>query len=233
MRKTKYYFFISLWLLILSLVMFYYHYKIFGQLENTIYYSLMSICIIPINILAVTIVFEKLMERQRRIERLGKINMLIGLFFSDVGYNLLNILSVADNDFDSIYIDYENIKSTKAFLKTHKHNIICNRLNYNDLEEIVLSSRDILTNLLSNENILEHETFTDLLLSLMHLRDEMILIKHNEKSQADLDHLNGDIIRVYKTLTTQWIAYLEHLKSTYPYMFIGAIKQSPYKNKTL
>lgn len=233
MGKIKYYILISLWLIFLSLIMFYFHYKVFGQLENTIYYSLMSICIIPINILAVTIVFEKLMERQKRFERMGKINMLVGLFFSDVGYSLLNILSEADIELNNISIDYNNLKIAKNFFKSHKHTINLDNLDYKHLEEIVLSSKDILSNLLSNENILEHETFTDLLLSLMHLRDELILLKLKEASKDDLDHITGDIIRVYMTLTTQWISYLEHLKGTYPYMYTGAIKLSPFKNSNI
>lgn len=231
MKKCKHYIFISLVLILLSLAMFYVHYAIFGQLENTLYYSFMSICIIPINILTVTIVFEKLMERQKKIERLGKLNMLVGLFFSDVGYSLLKIFSQADNDIYDLTIDYNNIKSARAAFKAHKHNIIWEKIDYTELQQIVLDSKDVLSSLLSNENILEHEKFTNLLLALMHLRDELVLLRFSDLSYDDCLHVRGDVIRVYVALTAQWIEYLEHLKVKYPYMYTGAIKLSPFISK--
>ncbi|MGL5151231.1 MAG: hypothetical protein ACRC7N_11735, partial [Clostridium sp.] len=228
MKKVKYYMLISLWLILSSLLMFYIHYKLFGQLENTIYYSLMSICIIPINILCVTIVFEKLMERQRRIERIGKINMLVGLFFSDVGYDLLKIFSEADKDLHKLKINHTNLKESKETLKNHPHNIVWENINFHTLQTTVIESHDILSKLLCNENILEHETFTDILMALMHLRDELILIKYRETSEYDICHIKGDATRVYVALTTQWIEYLEHLRINYPYMYNGAVKISPF-----
>lgn len=233
MSKIKRYLLVSLGLILLSLLMFYVHYLIFGQLENTIYYSLMSICIIPINILAVTIVFEKLMEREKRIERLGKLNMLVGLFFSDIGYSLLAILSQADNDITKLTLDYNNLKSAKESLKSHKHSIIWEKIDYIKLQETVLDSKDTLTSLLSNENILEHETFTNLLLALMHLRDELILRRFKELSHADCLHIKEDVTRVYLALTIQWIDYLQYLKTTYPYMYNTALKLSPFASKQL
>ena len=92
MKNLKHYLFVSFILILISFIMFLFHYLIFGQLENTIYYSLMNLCFIPINILGVTLVFEKLVERRARIERLNKLNMLVGLFFSDIGFTLLKII---------------------------------------------------------------------------------------------------------------------------------------------
>ena len=85
-----------------------------------------------------------------------------------------------------------------------------------------------MTSLISNENILEHQTFADLLMSLMHLRDEIIFIKYTELTPDDCSHLKGDLTRVYENLTFQWINYLSHLKQFYPYQYNGAIKFNPF-----
>ena len=54
---------------------------------------------------------------------------------------------------------------------------------------------------MSNDNILEHDIFTDLLMSIMHLRDELIFMKNNNKDENTMIHLQVDIARVYKNIT--------------------------------
>lgn len=215
-------------LICLSIIMFLVHYEIFGQLENTIYYSFMSLCFIPINILAVTLVFEKLVERRARLERVSKLNMLVGLFFSDIGFILLKLIVAGDRKIKSLGLDFNDLKLCRDKLNDHNHQLDFEKIDYTQLKDLVISGRDILSSLVSNENILEHETFADLLMSLMHLRDEIIFMEHKELTQDDWIHIKGDLIRVYKNLTFQWINYLAHLKLFYPYQYSGAIKFNPF-----
>ena len=228
MKNLKQYLFISFILIFLSFIMFLIHYLIFGQLENTEYYSFMNLCFIPINILAVTLVFEKLVERRKKLERLSKLNMLVGLFFSDVGFILLKLIVAGDEHIHSLELDFNDLKNSDNKLKSHAHNIDFEKINYTELKKLVIESRDLLASLISNESLLEHETFADLLMSLMHLRDEIIFSQHKELTKDDCLHLKGDIIRVYKSLTLQWISYLSHLKQFYPYQYSGAIKFNPF-----
>jgi hypothetical protein len=209
--------------------MFLFHYIIFGQLENTIYYSLMSLCFIPINILGVTLVFEKLEDRRAKIERLNKLNMLVGLFFSDVGFNLLKLIAAGDTKINLLNLDFNDIRACANKFTTHDHDISFELIDYPKLKQLVIGSREILSTLIANENILEHETFTDLLMALMHLRDEILFIQHKEElNHDDCIHLKGDLVRVYKTLTVQWINYLSHLKQFYPFQYNSAIKFNPF-----
>lgn len=231
MENIKHYLFVSLILTFLSFVMFLIHYLIFGQLENTVYYSLMSLCFIPVNILAVTLVFEKLVERQTKLERLSKLNMLVGLFFSDIGFTLLKLIVAGDEKIDFLNLDFSDLKTCNDKLKNHDHNIHFELINYVELKELIIGGRDILSTLIGNGHILEHEIFTNLLMALMHLRDEILFIQHKELSQEDHTHLKGDIMRVYKALTFQWINYLAHLKQFYPYQYNSAIKYNPFTVK--
>ncbi|BCZ47750.1 hypothetical protein psyc5s11_38170 [Clostridium gelidum] len=228
MKNSKHYLLVSFLLIFLSFIMFLIHYLIFGQLENTEYYSLMNLCFIPINILAVTLMFEKLVERRAKLERVSKLNMLVGLFFSDIGFILLKLIVEGDEKIQSLELDFADLKTSGNKLKSHDHNVDFEKINYPELKTLVIESRDILSNLISNESLLEHETFADLLMSLMHLRDEIIFLKHKELTTDDCVHLKGDINRVYKALTLQWISYLSHLKQFYPYQYSGAIKFNPF-----
>lgn len=228
MKNLKQNIYVPSILIVLSILMFLGHYEIFGQLENTIYYSLMSLSFIPINILAVTLVFEKLIERRARLERVSKLNMLVGLFFSDIGFILLKLIVVGDEKIRFLGLDFNDLKTSREKLNGHNHQVDFEKINYTELKELVIESREILTSLISNENILEHQTFADLLMSLMHLRDEIIFSDHRELSKDDFIHLKGDLTRVYKNLTFDWVNYLTHLKIYYPYQYSGAIKFNPF-----
>lgn len=228
MKNFKHYLFVSFILIFLSFIMFFIHYLMFGQLENTEYYSLMNLCFIPINILAVTLVFEKLVERRAKLERLSKLNMLVGLFFSDIGFTLLEIIVAGDEKIKLLDLDFTDLKTSSLKFKNHNHDINFEKIDYHRLEKLVVENRAILTNLISNENVLEHETFSDLLMPLMHLRDEIIFLQHKELTRDDMLHIKNDICRVYKALTLQWTCYLSHLKEFYPYQYSGAIKFNPF-----
>lgn len=204
MKNIKHYLLISFILVLLSFMMFLLHYLVFGQLENTIYYSLMSLCFIPINTLAVTLVFDKLVERQAKRERLSKLNMLVGLFFSEIGFGLLKLIVAADSKIYSLNLDFSDLKTSDIKLRNYEHNLNFDNINYSELKKLILESKNIISSLISNESVLEHETFADLLMALMHLRDEIIFVKHKEYlTEEDRVHMEGDLIRVYKALTIQ------------------------------
>lgn len=83
----------------------------------------------------------------------------------------------------------------------------------------------------ANPNLLEHDTFTDMLWALYHLVDE---ISNRQDIQAlpktDIDHLKGDIVRIYNLLAYEWVIYMKHLKSRYPYLWSLAIRKNPFSD---
>ena len=89
--------------------------------------------------------------------------------------------------------------------------------------------RGFLLGLLENQNLLEHEQFTDLLWATFHLLEELMYRNDfSHLSKSDLDHLAGDIDRVYALLICQWIMYMQHLKNNYPYLFSLAMRTNPF-----
>jgi len=82
--------------------------------------------------------------------------------------------------------------------------------------------------LLENPNLLEHECFTDLLLAIFHLSEELVARDTLEGlPQSDYEHLAGDIKRAYTLLIREWLAYMMHLKDNYPYLFSLVIRTNP------
>lgn len=64
-----------------------------------------------------------------------------------------------------------------------------------------MAERSFLLGLLTNQNLLEHEEFTDLLWATFHLLEELTY-RHDfsRLPKSDLDHLVGDLNRVYALL---------------------------------
>ena len=82
--------------------------------------------------------------------------------------------------------------------------------------------------LLANPNLLEHDTFTDLLWAVFHLVEELAARQEfTNLPKSDFDHLSGDIKRAYSQLLIEWLAYMKHLKDDYPYLFSLAVRMNP------
>jgi hypothetical protein len=114
-------------------------------------------------------------------------------------------------------------------LSTHDARIVCKREEMLGLKSFLLGKLDFLLRLLENPNLLEHDSFTDLLWAVFHLADELAHRKDLSKlPDSDLEHLAGDIRRAYLMLIIEWVAYMKHLKSSYPYLFSLAMRTNPF-----
>ena len=97
------------------------------------------------------------------------------------------------------------------------------------LKNFLTGKRSFLLGLLENPNLLEHESFTDLLWAVFHLTEEL-----NSRADTtglpdtDYEHLSGDIKRAYVLLISEWLSYMKHLKVDYPYLFSLAVRTNPF-----
>ena len=175
-------------------------------------------------------------RREQRIRR-QKLNMVIGLFFSEIGTRLLSYFSGFDPQLESIRKDLivttewsdSEFSSVMHRLRNYGYAIDIHRGNLTELRVFLKEKGDFLIRLLENPLLLEHEHFTDLLMALFHLREEM-LSRNDLKQLPDSDyaHLSVDIKRVYDLLVHHWIEYMKHLKADYPYLFSHAMRTNPF-----
>ncbi|WP_419750506.1 hypothetical protein [Terrisporobacter petrolearius] len=229
MKNKKYYIVVSLVLVGLSAIMFLIHYLVFGQAVNTAYYSLMNLCFIPVNSLVVTLILERLIDYKAKQERMEKLSMLIGLFFTEVGYKLMRLIIKADKGGKNSITSFNNLDEVKNQVEKHNYTIDMKDIDLDEIKDVLLENSNLLVNLISNENITEHEIFTDLLMSVIHLRDEIIFYKNDKNNQLDISHLQKDILRVYKNIAIQWVDYLKYLNKSYPFLYNNAIRLNPFR----
>jgi hypothetical protein len=168
---------------------------------------------------------------------LEKMNMAIGTFFSEVGTDLIKYFSLFDPACGDIgkelamakrFTDREFINTSK-YLKNYDCTIITEKEDLGNVKRFLMSKREFLLRLLANPNLLEHDSFTNLLWAVFHLTDELAHRKDVKKlPEADYKHLAGDIKRAYVLLLSEWTDYMKHLKHNYPYLFSLAMRMNPF-----
>jgi hypothetical protein len=224
-------------LVLISVSIFTIKFLVLGNPENTYYYLLNALGFLPINVLLVTIVLNKLLSVRSRQDKLEKLNMVVGTFFSEVGTGLLTVLSSHDPDAPDICDDLivtadwseEDFSRVSRRLRTHPCSIDITHVDLDALKRFLAAKRTFLLRLLENPVLLEHESFTDLLRAVFHLVEELERRETlDELPDADITHLAGDISRVYGLLVVQWVNYMQYLKNNYPYMFSLAMRTNPF-----
>ena len=78
-------------LIALSVALFFLQYLAFHDIRNTFFYMFQDIAFLPVQVLLVTLVLERLLRSNEKQERLKKQNMVIGAFFSQIGVVLLKL----------------------------------------------------------------------------------------------------------------------------------------------
>ncbi len=241
-KKIGWKFKLGIFLVILSGFLYFANYLIFHDLHEVLFYIGIDTAFLPIEILFVVLVIENAISSREKQQMMEKLNMVIGAFFSEVGTQLLGSITRFDPDTEHIKEDLLiNSSWTEMEFKRAKNTIknFDYTLNINgDAESVeflinakkfLVDKRKFLLALLENPNLLEHETFTELLWAVFHLMEELENRDDLSKlPKSDYNHLSGDVVRIYSFLILEWLQYMEHLENNYPYLFSLAIRTNPF-----
>jgi len=225
-------------LVALSATIYGMHYLIFGKAHHIFIYLVGDIAFVPIEVLLVVVVIERLLARHERHRLMEKMNMLIGTFFSEVGTELLGRLTSGVKDESEIRsriaveADWrpQDYRKAVQVAKSFKYSIDAGEMDLPALRDWLAGKRDFVVLLLANPNLLEHDRFTGLLSAVHHLHEELAARESLEGlPKSDLDHLAGDIRRVYAQLTTEWLHYCRHIQTAFPYIFSIVTRTHPLR----
>jgi hypothetical protein len=224
----------------LSAIAYFIHYLIFRDIHHIFIYMVGDLAFLPLEVLLVVFIIERLLARRERQAKLEKLNMVVGAFFSELGnYLLQDLLQHFDNRLQiSSHLNVSEGWTKKEFQKAvdfayHlKVEVDCRNIDLGRLKAFLAEKRTFLLTLLENPSLLEHDRFTDLLWAVTHLDEELearpSLIGLPEN---DLEHLAVDIQRMYDHLASEWLDYVQHLKSKYPYLFSLVLRTHPFQEK--
>jgi hypothetical protein len=228
---------LSLSLLWLSAFFYLLNYLLYRDAHYMFRLFLAQLGFLPISVLLVTIIINQLLNLHAKRSKLAKLNMVIGAFFSEVGLELLKILSSFDAQNEDLHKQIKTIDqwpdqafpAFKKSLTAYNFTFIIEPDGFESLRSFLLDKRDFMLRLLENPNLLEHDAFSNLLLAVFHITEELAQ-RHalGHLSAADQAHLDGDLQRVYILLIGQWLDYMQHLKDNYPYLFSLALRTNPF-----
>ena len=221
----------------LSAAVYSFHYLVFKDPHHIFIYMIGDVAFVFIEILLVTMIIHRLLEQREKKLRREKLNMVIGVFFSEVGTTLLEVLWAMNLKMherpkelasDSKWTEREFARVIQ-WLNEFNYEVEPKQIDWINLKEFFMERRDFLLRLLENPNLLEHEKFTELLQAVFHLGEELTVRDHFEAlPKADYHHLSIDIERVYVRLVQQWLSYMKYLKGDYPYLFSLALRINPF-----
>lgn len=238
MRGYKVFLILAAVFLAASALFYYIHYLIFHDPHHIFIYLLGDLAFLPLEVFLVVIVIERILTRREKQAMLYKLNMVIGAFFSEVGNQLLSrLLGHFDNREEisrnlNVNADWtaKDFKRADAFAYHLKIDLDVRKLDLEGLKKFLAQKRLYLLTLLENPSLLEHDRFTDLLWAATHL-DEELEARPSLKDlpESDLEHLAVDIQRMYDHLASEWLDYVQHLKSSYPFLYSLVLRTHPFQ----
>ncbi|MFA5416062.1 MAG: hypothetical protein WC295_11250, partial [Methanoregula sp.] len=84
-EETRWKVIVGVGLVTLSVLIYAAHYLIFQDDHHLFIFFLGDLAFIPIEVLIVTLIIDQLLAAREKRQRLEKLNMVIGMFFSSVG----------------------------------------------------------------------------------------------------------------------------------------------------
>jgi len=238
MKRYGWFMATSAMLVALSATIYGIHYLKFGDFHHIAIYLLGDIAFVPLEVLLVVVVLERLLARHERRHLMEKMNMLIGTFFSEVGTELLGRLTPSVKDEAEVRSRIaveagwrpQDYKKAVEFAESFAYRVDAGEMDLAALRDWLAGKRDFVVLLLANPNLLEHDRFTGLLSAVHHLHEELAARDSLENlPKSDLNHLAGDIRRVYAQLTTEWLHYCRHIQTAYPYIFSIVTRTHPLR----
>ena len=189
-----------------------------------------------LQVLFVTVFLETYLKWREKQAMRQKLNMIIGAFFSETGFELLREIVFVDRAADEIQEiaspqlswTEKDFNRARSSFSNHQPNIQPSPEALESMSFLLTEKKDSILSLLTNQALLDHETFTDLLWSISHLADELAARKDfSQLPTSDIKHLGIDMARAYEILGIEWLNYLEHLQKQYPYLYSLAVRNNP------
>lgn len=237
MKRSSWYIITGLLLVAISAVLYTLQIRLYHREVDTGFYLLQDFAFLPIQVLLVSLIINGLLQLREQSELQEKMSMVIGLFFTEMGNTLLRYFSEFDVNLSDmrkiarIDTNWSNreFAATRKLLEKHQYTIDCRCADMNDLKKLLDERKETLLQLLSNPNLIEHGTFTQLLWAVSHLTEELSLRNDLDNlPDEDYTHLAADMRRAYVQMVYEWLGYVRQLKSHYPYMFSLVVRMNPF-----
>ncbi|MEL7647881.1 MAG: hypothetical protein AAGU76_07295 [Sedimentibacter sp.] len=220
----------------MSAAIYYVQYLLFHQTHDTIFYLLQDLAFVPIQVVMVTMIINRFLNVMEKRKKIKKINVIISTFFVEAGISIIETISKFNRNNDEFcklvkvsQLNRKNVSRIKKAAKEFKFDIYADPSRLDKLYQVLAKYKSFTLNMLENSNLLEHDSFTDMLWAVFHVADELQTRGDFVRlDKDDIDHLSNDMLRAYSAMVVEWINYMGYLHDEYPFLYALAIKKNPF-----
>ena len=224
-------------LVTLSLAIYTIHFLIFQDFHHILIYFVGELAFIPLEVLIVTLIIDQMLESREKTAADGETEHGHRHLLLHNRDPLLSLLSKADPCIDTlrpslVVRDHWNDREFTA-VKSTVGNYACGvkeaRSILTHCGRSCLQNEEFMMRLVENPMIFEHESFTDLILAISHMTEELKSGTACLPPGRDIRPTSAaDCRRVYSLLVPEWVRYMEYLQGHYPYLFSLAMRKNPF-----
>jgi hypothetical protein len=222
-------------LVLTALVLHLAEYVFFHNAHDILFYLVAAIAFLPVQVLFLTLLVDRVLRQREADARRHKMNMVIGVFFSDLGRPLLALFRPMLDEATELCLPGLQVKTSETDLQAIVRELAAKEpklrvepASLQALKDLLKAHEPLLLQLLANPVLMEHECFTDALWAIQHLQEELAARPDlTNLPRPDMRHLQGDSERAYGRLLREWLQYLMHLKRFYPYLFSFEVRADP------
>lgn len=241
-EKLKLNLIIFIILLIVSASGYMLHYILFGNVYDTISVILLTLGYVPIGILYEMAIVNKILQSKEQSKITRKKNVILSSFFYQVGTEMLIFFIESDEKiielekYYSINLDWEveNFQILRSVFEEYSCSINIDKIDFKVLSESLISNGKFLLELISNSAFEEQKDVNEMIMSLLHLRDELSCRWKEVALEEYLkEHIVDDMSKCYKLLLLNWVDYMEDMKGFYPSLYVRTLINSPFNIKNM
>ena len=229
-------------LILMSVLVYLIQYWIFARPGDTAFYFFEDLAFVPISVLLVTLGVNTVLNQRDRQAMLEKVSIVVNEFFAEAGTDMIMGFCSYMVNFGEIsgrlqlkgsWKDQDFLEAAN-FLRLRAPDIQIGSNDLYELRRVLESKKEQLLRLFENPNLMEHDSFTDMLWAVYHVYDELrSRDSFDNLPAADINHLNTDIQRAVRLLLIEWMESMRALKGRYPYLYSLAVRKCPFGKRNV
>lgn len=201
-------------LLCTSGVLYLLHYLIFRDLHHIGIFFLHDLAGMPLEVLLVTLFFDRIIEKAHEEESQSKLSIIETLFFNESGGNMLRYLSAFDPDYPrladilQVKMDWRSsdYQVAKLQLKDYPFHLDVQQVDYFSLHYHLDERHNYYRNILENPALTQSNEFTELVMKIYLMWEELDCRTDLYNLDLHEKHYLGELLtEIYQELVEYWL----------------------------
>ncbi|ODU54375.1 MAG: hypothetical protein ABT01_08670 [Clostridium sp. SCN 57-10] len=224
-------------MLLATAAMYGLHYLIFRDAHHIGIFFVSDIAFLPLEVVLVSLVLERMVERTHENDNQGKICILQSIFFRDCGADMIRYFLTCDNyrkrliPAMSVREEWQapEYESARKFLRSYSFALDAEKLDFFAVHYHLNKHHAFFLQLLESPSLTDRDEFTDLLLTLYHFWEEL-------SEQYDLRTLPPEKIALfseyaqdsYRLLSSEWLDNMQKIKKSSARRTLSPLRETPF-----